>query len=312
MNSDIHKMNCDERKGRMWAASVPERRGTGDWDEVRESVIAEAGNFDAVIAIASGVATPPDRLVAAVRGLAEFHSYTGLASVISLGNAVASLRKSGNVLGEAHCVSSLGDIAHRRSDHNSACARFEAALPLYRKVGSASGQANCISRLAKVALARSGHETARAQFEAALPFYRKVGDVVGEANCIQGLGLIALELSGHKAARARYEAALLLYRKVGDVLGEANCIRSLGDIADEKGDIATALRLWQEALVLYGRIPEPYSIGLTHVRLAQRAATPAEAERHREATRRAWVSIDRADLIAKYLDGTPKAPPQID
>ena len=60
-----------------------------------------------------------------------------------------------------------------------------------------------------------------------------------------------------------------------------------------------------EALALYGRIPESYSIGLTRLRLARRAATPAEAETHREAARRAWASIDRADLIAKHLDGAP-------
>jgi hypothetical protein len=50
---------------------------------------------------------------------------------------------------------------------------------------------------------------------------------------------------------------------------------------------------------------EPYSIGAAHRRLARVAATPAEAAAHREAARRAWASIGRADLIAEYLDKAP-------
>ena len=87
--------------------------------------------------------------------------------------------------------------------------------------------------------------------------------------------------------------------------GEANCIQRLGDIDAANEDIASARRRWSDALALYGRIPDPYSIGQTHLRLARHAATPAEAAAHREAARRAWTSIDRPDLIAKLLDKAP-------
>ena len=323
-------------------AALGRRVGTADWDEVRDGVTAEAGNFDAVIGVASSQAEPPNGLAGAVAALAEFHSYTGLASVASLDAAVIALGKAGNVLGEANCIRrlgeialrrsehadareryeaalplyrkvgsvlgeancimSLGDIALRRSDHADARERYEAALPLYRKVGSVLGEANCIRSLGDIALARSDYEGARERYEAALPLHRKVGDVLGEANCIKSLGDIALRRSDHADARERYEAALPLYRKVGAVLGEANCIQSLGDIDEANKDMASARRLWNEALALYGCIPEPYSIGHTHHRLARRAATPAEAAAHREAARQAWASIDRADLIAQYLD----------
>jgi len=154
-------------------------------------------------------------------------------------------------------------------------------------------------------LSGSDHEGARERYEAALPLYRKADYVLGEANCIQRLGDIALRRSDHDRARERFEAALPLYRKVGQVLGEANCIQSLGDIDEANEDIASAGRRWNESLVLYGRIAEPYSIGHAHLRLARYASTPAEAAAHREAARRAWASIDRADLIAQLLDEAP-------
>jgi len=363
-------------------AALGQQIGTAGWDDARDGVTAEAGNFDAMIGDALNEIILPNGLVAAVAGLAEFHSFTGLASVASLSGAIASLRKAGDVLGEANCISSLGDIALGRSDHDAARVRFEEALPLYRKVGDVLGEANCIQSLGEIALRRSDHAGARARFEEALALYRKVGNLLGEANCVASLGDIALRQSDHDAARDKYEAALPLYRKVGDVLGEANCIRSLGDIARRRSDhatartryeealplyrkvgavlgeanciaslgdvalaqsdhvaararyeealplfrnigtvageancigslgdidlaeqdLASARRRWSEALDLYGRIPEPYSIGLTHIRLARHAPTPAQAAAHREAARQAWASIDRADLIAEYLD----------
>ena len=213
--------------------------------------------------------------------------------------ALPLYRKVGDVLGEASCIQRLGDIALERSDHAGARARYQEALPLHRKVGNVLGEANCIQSLGDIALERSDHAGARARYEEALPLYRKVGNVLGEASCIQRLGDIALERSDHDGARARYEEALPLHRKVGAVLGEANCIQSLGDIALERSDHAGARARYEGALRLYARIPEPYSMGGTHRRLARVAEDAASRQEHVEAARRAWNSIDRPDLVAE-------------
>ena len=58
----------------------------------------------------------------------------------------------------------------------------------------------------------------------------------------------------------------------------------------------------QQALELYHRIPEPYSIGQTHRRLARTASDEAERSRHLDAAREAWRSIDPPDPVAELDD----------
>jgi tetratricopeptide (TPR) repeat protein len=163
-------------------------------------------------------------------------------------------------------------------------------------VGDVQGEANCIQRLGDIALECSEHEEARKRYEEALPLYRRVGDVQGEANCIQRLGDIALVRSEHEEARKRYEEALPLYRRVGDIQGEANCIRGLGDIALERSE-QEARKRYEEALNLYARIPEPYSMGWTHFRLAGMAVSADERLHHVRAAREAWAWLGRDDLL---------------
>ncbi len=213
--------------------------------------------------------------------------------------ALLLYRRVGDVFGEADCIKSLGDVGLRRSDHAGAQAQYEEALSLYRRVSDVLGEANCVKNLGHIALARSDHTSALVRYEEALPLYRRIGDVLGEAHCIRSLGDIALQKSDLASAQARYEEALPLYRRVGNVLGEANCILSLGDIAHLEESETEARARYVDALQLYKLIAEPWSIGLTHVRLARLEDDPTVREAHLEAARAAWTQIDRPDLIAE-------------
>ena len=207
----------------------------------------------------------------------------------------------------ASSLSAWAGVLRWRNDYERAIEALLESLKLYQQTGNVLGEANCIRSLGDIALQRSQHDEARARFEEALPLYRQVGDILGEANCITRLGDIALQRSQHDEARARYEEALPLYRQVGDVLGEANCIKSLGDIALAKGEREEARRLFATALELFERIPEPYSIGWTRRRLARVAMDAAERRRHLEAARAAWESIGFTDLIENMEEEFSKA-----
>jgi hypothetical protein len=63
-----------------------------------------------------------------------------------------------------------------------------------------------------------------------------------------------------------------------------------------------ARRFFEEALGRFARIPEPYSIGWAHVRLAGIARDDAARGRHLAAARQAARSIGRDDLVRQGLD----------
>jgi tetratricopeptide (TPR) repeat protein len=215
--------------------------------------------------------------------------------------ALGLYRDVRDMLGEANCIARLGEISLRRMNHDTATSHFGDALNLFRQIGDFLGEANCIKALGDIIFDRPDYAAASANYEVALQLYRRVNNVLGEANCIARLGDIALRRPDCDKAHHHYREALPLYQKVGQLLGEANCIQCLGHIAQANGDTKAARDQYETALALYHRIPEPFSIGWTHLYLARLPGAP-DRDAHLAAAREAWLSIDRADLIAKHLD----------
>ena len=195
------------------------------------------------------------------------------------GQALPLYRRVGDALGEANCLRTLGELAFRESDHEHARALFGQALPLYRRVGAVLGEANCLSCLGELAFRESDNEHARALYGEALPLYQRIGAVLGEANCLHNLGELALHESDHDHARELFGQALPLYRRVGNALGEANCLHNLGELALHESDHDRARELFGQALPLYQRVRDRYSQAMTHAWLA-RLSTGAERSAH--------------------------------
>ena len=202
-------------------------------------------------------------------------------------------------LAEAARLARLGDAALERGEIDEAEDHYAEALPLFREVGDVRGEASSILRFGELALRRGETDEARGRYQAALPLFRRLKDALGEANCVARLGDLALKRGEVDEARRRYQEALPLYRRAADVLGEANCVLRLGDLALRRADDADASDRFTEALALYARLPEPYSMGMTHRRLARLATEPLERRRHVEAARELWLALGRRDLVVK-------------
>jgi tetratricopeptide (TPR) repeat protein len=237
------------------ATSLGDKPGREGGAEAVTRLTPEAENMEAAIARALDGPDSTNAIVAAIN-LAEFARFTGLGTTMPLQKAMAVANAGGADDLAATCCFRLGTIALDRSDHETARARFEDALPLYRRVGGIIGEANCTFSLGHIALSRSDHETAHTRFRDALPLYRRVGGIIGEANCTYSLGHIAMDRSDHETARTRFEDALPLYRQVGNIPGEANCTLGLGVIALDRSDYETANTRFEDALPLYRRVGE--------------------------------------------------------
>ena len=180
-----------------------------------------------------------------------------------------------------HRARALGPRGRARSATSRRCRSTE-------QVGAVLGEANCIRSLGDIALgALTTRRRARA-LRAGAAALQQVGDVLGEANCIQGLGDIALARSDHEGARARYEQALPSTSRSATcwarpTASRASATSRLSARTTRGRGSATSRRS-----PCCAKIPEPYSMGVTHLRLMQAAASDADRERHREAARAAW------------------------
>jgi tetratricopeptide (TPR) repeat protein len=237
-----------------------------------------------------------EKVMTALEGLGRL-TYIGSIPTLVFDEIATACRREQDVLGEANCVRSLGNISLARSDYDGAKQAYERALPLYRQVGDVLGEAKCIRRFGEIALARSDHDGATQAYERALPLYRQVGDVLGEASCSENHGDVALARSDHDGAKQAYERALQLYRQVGDVVGEANCIKSLGDIALARSDHDDATQAYERALPLYRQVGDVLGEANCIQSLGDVALVRSDHERAKQAYERALALYRRIGAV---------------
>jgi len=147
--------------------------GTSEGEEAMRRLTPEAANTEAITLLALEQPAASQAIRAAY-AMTRFIQFTSLGGTRTLERAEETARTSNDFLGQANCLSSLGDIALRRSDHDTARKQYEQAMPLYQQVGAVLGQANCLSSLGDIALARSDHDTARDRFQEALQMYGRI------------------------------------------------------------------------------------------------------------------------------------------
>lgn len=201
--------------------------------------------------------------------------------------ALKLCRRFKQTLGEAHCLSLLGDIDIACAKPESAHEAYTAALRLYQKIDNRLGIAYSRIGLGKIALIRLNREYARVSFQTAKDICHELG-APQEAECSLQLGDLALMRVDYESASTHYEAALDLFHRSGRIDGEAHCIRGLGRISLTRGDLETARARFEEGLRLNRGAADPLGEAHGHLLLGEVASLqtdPTVAIEHLETAR---------------------------
>ncbi len=124
------------------------------------------------------------------------------------------------------------------------------ALKAAETTGDRLGKANTLQSLGDLESRLGNIEAARAHYDAALPLYEAEQARLGKANTLQSLGDLESRLGNIEAARAHYDAALNFYRKEQEPGGIINTLVSQARLEAAQGAITKALEKYEEAFAV--------------------------------------------------------------
>lgn len=215
--------------------------------------------------------------------------------------ALDGYRMYGVKLGEGNCVEDIGTIQFRRAQFEEARKCLEEAISIYthEDVASQIGQGSCLQLLGDIELELGNLGVAETRYALALKLSAQTGSVLNQADATYAIGELARRRGKLDSAWDHFEKAMPKYQQVGSLSGEGNCRRGLGEIARERSAKEMAQRYFEDALDIYGRIPDPWSMGMTCRCLARLTTDPVERQRQVEAARMHWAQIGRSDLVSE-------------
>jgi tetratricopeptide (TPR) repeat protein/transcriptional regulator with XRE-family HTH domain len=165
--------------------------------------------------------------------------------------ALAAARQSGDRLGEADALGTLGVLQRENASYPAAAASLSRALALYRDIGDQPGQANVLNELGFLRVLTGDYRAAAASHQQALLLARRMGDRRAEAHAISNLGLVQQVTGDHPAATASLQQSLALFEDLGNLRDQAYTLNSLGVVQEETGDYPAAAASQEQALALF-------------------------------------------------------------
>ncbi|MFF1646913.1 BTAD domain-containing putative transcriptional regulator [Streptomyces sp. NPDC058240] len=215
--------------------------------------------------------------------------------------ALEAAARTGDALGEAAMLHSLGTLEIVEWDYDSAHRRLSLALRLFEEQGQDQGRALVLRNLALCERHRGDMDRAREMGHRSLEIFRAVGDHYAEAHVLGLLAQVELErgdpqaslrLSSEAVARSRglgtergeaqntvrlaealihqgdgeraeeaCRRALELVRGSGDRRGEAHTLRTLGEALWCRGRTEEAEAVLRDALLTSAKVPDRFLEG---------------------------------------------------
>jgi tetratricopeptide (TPR) repeat protein/transcriptional regulator with XRE-family HTH domain len=162
--------------------------------------------------------------------------------------AAAAAGQSGDRLGQAGALVSLGDLRRLAGDYPGAAGALEQARGIYADIGNPLGEAGALLVLGEVRRSTGDFVAAAGLLEQARSIYADIGNPLGEAGALLVLGTVRQVTGGYSAAVDALERSRQISRRAGHRLGEAEALRNLGAVRNLTGDHASARRALEQAL----------------------------------------------------------------
>ena len=141
--------------------------------------------------------------------------------------ALAIVRRRGDLHGAAFSFSHLADVTARSGDYPAARTLFDRSLDLFRQLEDRWGMAIALNGFAQVAARHGDTGTARTFNEQAIVLSRGLNDARGVARGLGGLAEVAIAEGDLPGARRLFLECCSIRRSLGDAPGLASALERL-------------------------------------------------------------------------------------
>jgi DNA-binding SARP family transcriptional activator/tetratricopeptide (TPR) repeat protein len=196
--------------------------------------------------------------------------------------ALSAARRSGDQLGEAAMLCSLGGLAIAEQPARAA-EPLNAALSIFQKIGHRHGEALALAGLAFIDRLNGHYEQALGRYARALDNFREAGDRVGEVDVLSGMAQVHLDRNEIVPARELLDLALRACETLAAPRIVAQTDFRMGLLLLRSGELTLAERYLRLSLQVVrdegDTIGEAYALhALAAVHASQRRRAIADAE----------------------------------
>jgi tetratricopeptide (TPR) repeat protein len=217
----------------------------------------EMPNIGAAISLLAQTSSNIEMIVGSLIALENSIKFTLYSPEIPLDHLGAACARTGNKIGEAHCLFILADRQRYKFLNDEAKSKFMAALDLLEGQAAPRLQGMCLWGLAEIHRVLEEYETASKFYPQARSCFHESGYRLGEAECLMGLGDIARQQDRYQDAAKLLEESNRLHDEAGSLRAKAMNCWLLADMARIREDPRSAQHWYEQARAIYVGIGAP-------------------------------------------------------